>query len=331
MISKQSAKYLNRLLTYLEKNYGGLQPHLQKHPQSEIIHRTDGILHTSDLIRLMTHDATAIHVSNFYHPEKASEIGMELGKHVEGGGGGNWRVSTERGLESSDVWTCGKYMPFNVASSRNEVDEYFEGVQREMKSRRMRSLVETTGDIEGPHENIPQLWPLDKLRLELDEAWPQGAGLARESINGGRAYGGGLPRIMMGPTRWKRGYIHVDELAPLSSAFGLFSANIYLQLPEQEDKEEGHFHIWPLAITSKWDWYKNAITLSGLTAQDAAMQTKLRKELGEPHRIGVKPGDLILLSVQRPHAAVGFKKGTRVSLQCFIQHEGLQKRLLIDS
>lgn len=328
MISKQSAKYLNRFLTHLQQNYGGLQPHIQTLPQSEIIHRSNGTLLTSDLVRLMTHEATAIHISNFYSPDKAHDIGQELGNHVEQGGGGNWRVSTERGLESSDVWTCGEYVPFNVASSRNEVDEYFEGAQREMKSRRLKRIQESE---ESSCMHVPQLWPLDKLRLELDEAWPSGAGLAREGTKGGRAFGGGLPRIMMGPTRWQRGYIHVDELAPLSPSHGLFSANIYLQLPTDVEKDEGHFHIWPLAIQSKLDWYKNAITLSGLTAQDAVMQTKLRKELGEPHKIHVKPGDLVLLSVQRPHAAVGFKKGTRVSLQCFIQHKGLGERLLIDS
>jgi hypothetical protein len=67
-----------------------------------------------------------------------------------------------------------------------------------------------------------------------------------------------LPRIMMGPTRWKRGFVHVDELAPLSPTKGFFSANIYLQLPDMKDTEKPQeiLEIWPLAVKNKWDWYK---------------------------------------------------------------------------
>ena len=77
--------------------------------------------------------------------------------------------------------------------------------------------------------------------------------------------GGGLLRIMMGPTRWKKGLIHVDELGPLNVNKGCFSANIYLQLPNhQEDGENSEpvLDIWPLDIRSKWDWYRLSSRLS---------------------------------------------------------------------
>jgi len=99
-----------------------------------------------------------------------------------------------------------------------------------------------------------RLWPLDELRLELDEAWDAGAGLARDQKSN-RPFGGGLPRVMIGPTRWRQGFIHVDELGPLHPEHGLFSANIYLQLPHGSEND-GTIHIWPLGIRSKLDWYK---------------------------------------------------------------------------
>jgi hypothetical protein len=60
--------------------------------------------------------------------------------------------------------------------------------------------------------------------------------------------------IMMGPTQWKKGFIHVDEMAPLSSTTGLFfSANVCLQLAENA-KTDGVIQIWPVGIRSRWDW-----------------------------------------------------------------------------
>ena len=191
----------------------------------------------------------------------------------------------------------------------------------------------------GEEDREPYLWPLDQFRLELDEIWSHGASLARDKESG-RVMGGGLPRIMLGPTRWKKGFIHADQFSPLSTENGLFSANIYLQLPERSEQEnengndsnegEEELHIWPLDIRSDLDWYMHQDLLKGMTVQDAEMQIKLRKALGDPLKVKVSPGDLVLLCVQRPHAAIGFKKGTRVSLQCFIQYHGLNDRLLID-
>lgn len=212
------------------------------------------ILEGDDLQRLMTHEATALHVKGFYDTNAANDLGERLAQEAKRGRARNWKVSTSRGLESSDVSTLGKHAPYNVAcanGNQSDIDSYFEGVRQELRER--RSFVEN--DI-----SHPQLWPLDKFRLELDEAWPGGAGLARETKGEKRPFSGGLPRVMLGPTRWKRGFIHVDEMGPLSPSQGLFSANVYLQLPSDElTSTQEALHIWPLGIRSRWDWYRVSV------------------------------------------------------------------------
>lgn len=241
---------------------------------------------------------------NFFNRQSAVQLGEELIKEVQRGGGSrNWKVSTSRGLESSDVGTLGEHSPYNVAVARNNqlmaqsrtkrnasggvideeeapakspIDEYFEGVQREFRLRRLSSW--HGKDDKDNVNKIPyyQLWPLDKLRLELDEAWPSGAGLAREAKSQQknqpftRPFGGGLPRIMVGPTRWKRGFIHVDEMGPLNENRGLFSANIYLTMPQCRNnvdgkKDAGALYIWPLGVRSRWDWYKVSVSRQDLS------------------------------------------------------------------
>lgn len=285
-----------QFFAYLQENFGGNLHNLRdpNTPQNPAIrYRDDGKIHASDLQSLMTHECSAIHISNFYHAPTSMKLGKELAKEaIQEGRARNWKVSTSRGLESSDVCTLGCHAPFNVVSGmignqnsssltkegttqdeNNEnkgnsmqqkiMNDYFEGVQNELHDRRWQTNNKHQNDDKQNQEcRHPQLWPLDKLRLELDEAWPSGAGLARESGGLQRPFSGGLPRVMKGPTRWKKGFIHVDEMAPLSSLNGLFSANIYLQLPERSDDQEdgkqygGHLHIWPLGVRSRWDWYK---------------------------------------------------------------------------
>lgn len=201
-----------------------------------------------DLERLFQHQATALHIPNYFPRTSAIDLGAQLAQQVQDGKARNWKVSTANGLESSDVFTLGAHVPYNVAVANQRLEEYYTQVEKEFRERRR----------DGKHNKARTLWPLDQFRLELDQAWPQGAGLARDAQRMENYKGGGLPRVMMGPTRWKRGFVHVDELAPLSPSNGFFSANIYLQLPDTENTEtpQDILEIWPLALKSKWEWYK---------------------------------------------------------------------------
>ena len=261
-------------------------------------------LELEDLERLFRHEIAALRVRGFYPAKAALGLGKELASEGNTKSAQNWKVSTSRGLESSDVFTVGRHPPHNIAFANSALEEYFGEVRNELRDRRGLPIVSNTtattkemiATTSQEHENSvntnngnrshqeeeqqrqrqPRLWPLDLLRLELDELWPGGAGLARaESVStsigtssGGpsdgksRCMGGGLPRLMVGPTRWKKGLVHVDELAPLNHRKGCFSANVYLQLPYGSsssaniEEEQPVMEIWPLGIRSKWDWYR---------------------------------------------------------------------------
>ena len=317
--SYQRQQAIRKFFQIFQDKYGGNLP-MDKH---KVIVSSSSGLNSQDLAQLFQHQAVAVHVKQFYPKALAIQLGKELAQ--EKSKAKNWKISTSRGLESSDVHTIG--IPYNIAVSQNQISEYFEGVIPEIQKRRY--------SFQNHHheaESRPCLYPLDLLRLELDEVFPGGARLARQSANGGLPRAPGLPRIMKGPTRWKEGFIHVDEMGPLNTTQGLFSANVYLQLPgENTTSATPVLNIWPLGIRSRWDWYRNAILLSGLSSQDPEDQIGLRNALGTPVQIAVEPGDLVLLCVQRPHEAIGFQHGTRVSLQCFLQYSGMDQQLLIES
>jgi hypothetical protein len=251
MRSAESIAAMRSFFGWLDRRYGGLVMDTGRRAEVIVRHCLEG----DDLQRLMTHEATALHVKGFFDTNTAKELGERLAQEATRGRARNWKISTSRGLESSDVLTMGAHAPYNVAcasGNQSDINAYFEGVRQELNDRR------TVVDKKVSH---PQLWPLDKFRLELDEAWEGGAGLARELKGGKRPFSGGLPRVMIGPTRWKRGFIHVDEMGPLSPSQGLFSANIYLQLPSHETSStQEALHIWPLGIRSRWDWYRVSVT-----------------------------------------------------------------------
>ncbi|KAG5188681.1 hypothetical protein JKP88DRAFT_177784 [Tribonema minus] len=292
------AEGMSALFRAVEKRFGNLES--LREPASVGVITADE-LRREDLEALFEHRAAAVHVKGFYPAAAAAALAarLELMETT------NWEISSGRGLESSDVTSIS--VPFNVALGKGPeaVEAYFAAARA--LQRRLRA---------PPAPGAPPLLPpIDQLRLELDELWPHGARAARDAR--GRAFLPGLPRIMRGPTRSLAGFVHVDDLAPLRAARGLFSANAYLRMPPAG----GALAVYPLAVRTRWDFYRHAATLSGLMGQGAAAQDALRRALPPPLRVRPAPGDLVLLCAQRPHAAEGFPVGTRVSMQSFVTHE----------
>mmetsp|Transcript_13843 Transcript_13843/g.22584 ORF Transcript_13843/g.22584 Transcript_13843/m.22584 type:complete len:306 (+) Transcript_13843:82-999(+) len=290
-----------RAFASLEANHGSLQSIRIK--DAKVICRDE--LRQQDVQALVKHQAVAVQVKGFYPKLLAEKVAAKM---LEDDEIANWSIShSEHGQEESDVDAVG--MPHNVAVAKGMLKEYFDGSVKQTRKWR---------DVAG--EGV--LGPMDKLRLELDEVWQDGCMLSREK-DSKKAFVAGIPRIMRpatryNPGRWTRGFIHVDDLEIMRTDRGLFSANIYLQTPPSG----GELEIWPLTFSNRWDFYRNAATLSLCLVQDADAQQVLRQRLGDPIVTKVDPGDLVLLCTQRPHSVRGpVMGGTRVSLQCFIQYE----------
>lgn len=254
-------------------------------------------LSTPALKRLFSLQTLALVVPNFLEqPEPLAAAILKVGETAR-----NWSVTSSRGMESSDVRAVGG-TPFNVAVASQDTERYF---------------TEDVPSAKAWLRGLPGGAALDRLRGDLDDAWPRGCSAKKDAE--GRPHHVGLGRVMAGPTVWDQGFIHVDELAPLSPTRGHFSANVYLKLPSTG----GMLELWPLQFESRWQFYANAHTLSKLVNVDEAAQRALRARLGPPVLLDVAPGDLVLLSVQRPHAVQGWASAeSRASLQAFVNFSG---------
>ncbi|KAJ1450820.1 hypothetical protein M885DRAFT_447201 [Pelagophyceae sp. CCMP2097] len=298
---------ISDMFALIERKWGNFEALFDRSLRVERCHE----LKHESLERLFTHQTLALVVPNFVEKTLLEPLASRLvAKAVKYRT--NWQISSNRGLESSDVLVP-VGTPFNVAVAKKSVDEYFDdGVPRATKMLR---------ELSGGGASI-----IDVLRCDLDAAWRGGATRLRD--DGGRAHHAALPRVMVGPTKWLNGYVHVDDLAPLSPFAGLFSANVYLRLPPVG----GELELWPCGFWNRIQFYRNASALSDLvTLNDPDAQKRLRQRLGAATLVEPKRGDLVLLSVQRPHAVRGFQNGHRVSVQSFIHHDGPTRPLKMEA
>lgn len=261
-------------------------------------------LTTDSLKTLIAENAlAAIHVPNFCSPHVAESLSKSALKEYT-----HWKLG---GMISTDMFYAGGSIPKEVADhSWPEFRRYFG--EREEFIEKQRSM---SGGA----------WPVDRLRLKLDEAWPYGASSPQYL---GQKLRPAIMRIMCENNELdlsipEYGFIHTDDFPKLKPSRGTFSANIYLKIPD----EGGELYIWGVNLNKIRGIrnYLSAQILAMLMTQgylfDIEWQREIFKLLPPPHIIKPKPGDLVIFHSGRPHS-VAPVKGIRVTNQLFIQARG---------
>jgi len=153
----------------------------------------------------------------------------------------------------------------------------------------------------------PDMSPIDKVHLHLDEALPRGARLLRDAE--GRPAFAGLARVFQ---EGGEALPHVDRLewdAP-AGRFAFtpvcqYAANVYLHMPPWG----GELEIWRQKPTQT---QYEELRLAGSYGLD-------RARLGEAAIvIRPRPGDLIIFDAQNVHAVRASHSGARVTVSMFI-------------
>jgi len=304
---------------------------------------TSDTLSREVLVELFAHRCCAIRIPNFYPKPMLPIMQHRL---LSSDHRTNWQVSDpQRGLENSNVESVGT--PLTAATlnrnsaaadttdtATNATDNttdhmahYFLAAQRLTRELRAAGTGKDFAGTKGDTHSLV-MTPMDKLRLELDEEWPGGARVGRDK-NTGRALLAGCGRIMHSTSSTDPGFCHVDDIAIMKETSGTFSANVYLETPPVG--LGGELNIWPIQINSRLDFYTHSASLSLLLTQEKSAQEALRRCLPPPITIVPEPGDLIMICAQRPHAVVGFDAGRRVSMQTFVEVDGLKHSLMLES
>lgn len=259
---------------------------------------------TKDLLSdLFEHRICALHVPGFCSKDVADKLSAWI---LEKSRMGNWKVNVVRDGAAQDADSDVSYgigVPFGVAvKSREEFIRYFKDA--ETVNREIRTAVDG-------------LAPIDRLRLELDEAWPMGARVAkfkglRRRLGTARVM---TPSSLMEGIAKTEGMLHVDNLPLLKKGTGRFSANIYLEVPP-DGGELAVYNVNPGAM----EIVRNFSLMKHLMNFDPNAQDLIRSKLPPPLTLKPGVGDLILVDTSRPHSVRGFTEGRRITTQCWLDY-----------
>ena len=268
---------------------------------------------TSDFLQalIVQNNACAIHVPRFCSLDVAESLSKRaLEEHT------HWKLG---GVINTDMFYAGGSIPKEVTEhSWQDFYRYFSKREDFVRGQRLMS---------------GGTWPVDRLRLELDEHWPFGTHLGQYL---GQKLRPAIMRIMHEKNDFnlsvpKYGIIHTDDSPKLKSSWGTFSANIYLKIPE----EGGELYIWSVNLKQVKGilGYLSTQILAMIMIHgdlfDAEWQQKIFELLPKPNIIKPEVGDLVILHSGRPHSVSPVKKGIRITNQSFIHARGMSSPLTV--
>ena len=243
------------------------------------------------------HSVSAIHVKRFCSPEIAHRLSaVARREHAQ------WKL---KGTIGTDMHYAGGSIPIEVAThSKPDFFRYFAEWHTFVDRQRAASI---------------GAWPIDRLRLTLDDVWQHGARLGDFA---GRKARPAMMRIMTpdNADAPNQGFIHVDGGTYPDPKHGNASANIYLEMPPSG----GELQVWNVDVGSQQgpvqimrSYYVRALLDK---AFDVLSQKRLSACLPPPLTIRPEVGDLVIFHTGRPHAVRPARGGFRVTNQTFLEY-----------
>lgn len=247
----------------------------------------------ADLRDIIDGKVLAVRIPGWYTARQCQQLTRRLLRHP---GFSRYSIAPDVGVQRVG------YSYFETRGDAERLAHYFD------------QSVPTIGEIR--RVCAPLLIPIDRLRLELDEHWPGGAGLA---MLGGRKMFVGTSRLFedghsLPPHQDILARETDDEVA--TRLLAQLTVNVYLRTP----RSGGELEIWDLIPNEQ----QVAELYTG--DYDFLDTSKL-----PPSAALIRPGvgELVLMLSSRIHAVRPSAGGPRVSMSCFVGSTGEAERLVL--
>ena len=246
-----------------------------------------GEITATDLERLLEGKLSCIIIKKYVEPSDCESLADRVGEYIKDSN------------SSGTIYKSKGDAFFNTLGKKEIEDRYFASAIS--LNRELRNL------------SKPNIFPLDKFRLELDEAWYSGASLLRF---GSKALRFGICRV------WDvgaEGLPHQDILRRevpglpfIKNQKSQLGVNVYLRTAN----EGGELEIWDHFFSEEDCKQLNIDGSYGFSRNDLPLASQV-----------IKPecGDLIIVNTTRVHAIRKIISGQRITLSGFIGYWGNDK------